>query len=544
MASTKSESSATSEHVQQARSAWQLLDMVSSGDVIARQDGSTPAPTFLLLREIARVVIGEDATEEQQDDLAKVTMQRVREIKRVVAAEAPAWCTTAKKPAQAPEALHEARQFAAELTRALTDQLQRIGKTGAKHAAGIRAREAELTPKGGPDPWRLWRLQDKSARFLKLLADALWTDEVQPMLERAARRPPAVVRAVYADRLVRAMTRQTMLPEMDDGVVRDARGVVLGHIALTTETTIEVVRRGAHALGTVAGNRLIKALIHRSHEAWNKGVQDPRRVAFEGGWQGLLNNLRVSQKDHAMVKAIAQAGQCIVWETAHAEHGGLWTWTERRGTKKAPGEIAFVLGDALTPGYADVMSRGSKHLADRIARRLVPELRFEPPMGGARERDHGPIWTLHRLMLLELVDHAEELAATGGVVISRPRWLELAREAGVGESIVDRTLDAWVAGETDLAPPLLSRVDASAWTLADKHGPEREFIRAGGAKRTERDEITDRGRARRATMHPRSHSLQSPDSVVIVESLAQCRTRVDRPPENASKIELMCDRVG
>lgn len=488
MASTKSESSATSEHVQQARSAWQLLDMVSSGDVIERQDGSTPAPTFLLLRDIARVVIGEDATEEQKDDLAKVTMQRVREIKREVASSAPAWSTCSTKPgavANTQDVLQEARTFAVELTRALTEQLQRIGKTGAKHAAGIRAREAELTQKGGPDPWRLWRLQDKSARFLKLLADALWTDEVQPMLERAARRPPAVVRAVYADRLVRAMTRQTLLPEMDDGVVRDARGAVLGHIALTTETTIEVVRRGAHALGTVAGNRLIKALIHRSHAAWNKGVQDPRRVAFEGGWQGLLNNLRVSQKDHAMVKAIAQAGQCIVWETAHAEHGGLWTWTERRGTKKAPGEIAFVLGDALTPGYADVMSRGSKHLADRIARRLVPELRFEPPMGGARERDHGPIWTLHRLMLLELVDHAEQLAASGGVVISRPRWLELAREAGVGESIVDRTLDAWVAGETDLAPPLLSRVDASAWTLADKHAPERDFIRAGGAKRTE-----------------------------------------------------------
>jgi hypothetical protein len=161
----------------------------------------------------------------------------------------------------------------------------------------------------------------------------------------------------------------------------------------------------------------------------------------------------------------------------------LWTWSERRGTKKAPGEVAFVLGDALTPGYADVMSRDGNALPARIARRLVPELRYEPPMGGARERDQGPIWTLHRLMLLEMVDHAEQLAADGGVVITRPRWLELAQHAGVSASIVDRTLDAWVTGEAESAPALVERLAADAWTLANWHGPELEFIAAGGAER-------------------------------------------------------------
>jgi hypothetical protein len=293
-----------------------------------------------------------------------------------------------------------------------------------------------------------------------------------------------VVRAVVADRLLPAMSRQTLLPDLDDGIVRDTRGLVLGRIALTTEATIEVVRRGAHALGTVPANRLIRTLIHRSHEAWNTGVQDPRSVAFQGGWSGLLKTLGVSQKDHATIKAIAQAGQCIVWETDHAKHGGLWTWSERRGTKKAAGEVAFVLGDALTPGYADVMSRDGNALPARIARRLVPELRYEPPMGGARERDQGPIWTLHRLMLLRMVDLAEELAADGAVVITRPQWIELAQHAGVSPNIVNRTLDAWMAGETDAAPPLVECRGTDAWTLAESHAPERDFITAGGAERT------------------------------------------------------------
>jgi hypothetical protein len=486
-------------HVQHARHAWQLIEQFAAGDVIEGRDGSTTEGTFSLLREIARVVIGDSATDDKQDELAKVTMQRVRELKQLVVATAsvPSWCSS-NTPLDSDHTL-EAVRFGAELTRSLTQQLEKIGKTGIRHAAGIQAREAEQAKKNALDPWRLWRLTDRSARFLKLLADASWIDYVSPTLDRFARRPSAVVRALYSDRLVLAMTKQVMLPELEDGVVRDSRGLVLGHIALTTDVTTEVVRRGAQALGTVPGNRLIRALIHRSHDAWNRGDQDPRRVAFEGGWQGLLNFLRVSQKDHALVKAIAQAGHCIQWEKATIEGGGLWTWSERRGTKKAPGEVAFTLGDALTPGYADVLSRGSKHLSDRIARRLVPELRYEPPMGGARERDHGPIWTLHRLMLLELVDRAEDLAARGGVVITRPRWLELAHIAGVSDSIVDRTLDAWVAGETDTSPSLLARVDGSAWTLADKHAPERDFIAAGGAKRTE-------GRRRRTSSKARKRS--------------------------------------
>ena len=104
-------------------------------------------------------------------------------------------------------------------------------------------------------------------------------------------------------------------------------------------------------------------------------------------------------------------------------------------------------------------------------------------MGGARDRDQGPIWTLHRLMLVELGDYAEELAQGGSVTITSERWRELAKTAGVPLSIVDRTLDAWVAGEDEKAPALLERTGKGEWTLAEPHAPEREFIAAGGAKR-------------------------------------------------------------
>jgi hypothetical protein len=375
------------------------------------------------------------------------------------------------------------------LDAAFLDVLGALGKQGKSDAQEIAQSIPDRVAERGTR-WYGWLPEVRPVqppRRLRILVRAVWHDVVQPEHEleakRIERRRPAVVRAVAADRLLPLITRQAMLPELDDGTVCDDKGRVLARIALTTDATLEAVRRGAHALGTVCGNRLIRSLIHRSHDAWNRGEQDPRKVAYEGGWTGLLHELGVSLQYQQQVKDIAKAGQCIVWETPNAKHGGLWLWSERRGTKAARGEVSFVLGDALTPGYGDELARtGGSSLPARIARRLVPELRFEPPMGGARDNEQGAIWTLHRLALVELVDSADELAKDGFVIISPGRWRELAGMARLPLSVLERTLAAWVAGENERAPQLLDRSD-DGWTLADPHEPEREFIAQGGAKR-------------------------------------------------------------
>jgi hypothetical protein len=367
----------------------------------------------------------------------------------------------------------------------LANTLQATGDHGKLLAERVRKKSRDRWS-SGEDLALLWAAPDNpfGAKWVEYLAEALWIDRVRANLERAAHRSPAIVRATLVDRVIPSMTRQAVFPEFDDGAIVDARGSTIGRIALTTGATLEAVRHGADALGKVPGHRLIRALVHRSHEAWNRGNHDPRRVSFEGGWTGLLDALRVSRKELTLVKDIAQAGQCIVWNTNHTKNGGLWTWSERKGSKAAPGEVSFVLGDVLTPGYGKELSRvGGNGLAARIARRLVPELRFDPPMGGARERDHGGIWTLHRLMLVELVDKAEQLHADGAALITPQEWQELARKARVSPNIILRTLDGWVAGESENAPPLLDRVATDAWTLASSHAPEREFIAAGGARR-------------------------------------------------------------
>lgn len=195
----------------------------------------------------------------------------------------------------------------------------------------------------------------------------------------------------------------------------------------------------------------------------------------------MLHSLGINSKYHSSVKDIANAGQCIVWSTPNATMGGLWTWSHERGTRAAPGKVVFVLGDALAPGHAAELARTSNTDRARRARRLVPELRQPPPTRHAHESVRGALWTLHRVLLVELVDHAVELRTRGMVVIKSDRWRELGAQASVPPKLVTRTLEAWVEGDED-APPLLQR-HGDEWTLAEPHAPEREFIADGGEKR-------------------------------------------------------------
>ena len=85
-------------------------------------------------------------------------------------------------------------------------------------------------------------------------------------------------------------------------------------------------------------------------------------------------------------------------------------------------------------------------------------------------------------MVLELVDRAEELHKHGAARISKRRWRELAKLAGVPASILDRVIAGFLDGD-DRTPPLLTSPRPGWYTLADAHDLERDFVNNGGAKR-------------------------------------------------------------
>ena len=207
--------------------------------------------------------------------------------------------------------------------------------------------------------------------------------------------------------------------------------------------------------------------------------------------------MRHKTRDWTLLKELAVAGQCVQWSNKVGCGGGWWTYSEQRGSCAAPGEVAFIVGEALAPHMAVMMSQaGSKSLSARCARRLVPELRHEPPVQSMRPNEYGAVWTLHRLLMVYLVDHAEALYEQGSVLLPLDQWRLLAQEAGVPRAALPRLIDSWRSGD-DKTPPLIKEVAPDAITLADDHGPEREFIVQAGRQRVQGRRRGRAGKARK-----------------------------------------------
>jgi hypothetical protein len=215
-------------------------------------------------------------------------------------------------------------------------------------------------------------------------------------------------------------------------------------------------------------------------------------VDFVGGWDGFARDLGLTSRHHnQQARDVLRLGQHIEWAARHGHAGGgWWTWTYKRGSRAGPGRVRVVLGDMLLPGYAVEMkyTAASRARLTREARRLVPELRHEPPLSAVEGGLEGPGLLLQRLFMLALVDGSDELARKGTVQIPEDEWQRLATDAGLPRERLMRVLESWCNGD-DKAPALLER-NGWGFTLASEHSLELEFLVEQGQRRI--DGLNDR----------------------------------------------------
>lgn len=351
--------------------------------------------------------------------------------------------------------------------------------------------------------WTTWIPKpDDDPLVLKVIARLIWMRHIHPWWKKERDqlryRRAALVRAVVADEILVVQTKQAYLPGLDDGLIRDNRGRTIARIV--DGAPLVSVREGLELLGTVTGHRLIRALVHRGYDQWDTNKADFRAVQFDGGWSAVAKAVKYKTRDWSILQKLAKAGQHVDWQAASGHQGGgWWTFTTKRGARGNPGWVRFILGDAILPGYADTMTRldKAKSHTSRSARRLIPELRYEPPVSILHERSHGHAWTLQRLFMLEMVDNAEELYRNGAIILLPKQWNKLAQKAGLPPNTISRLLSHWIAGEDENAPPLLQSPDRDAWTLADSYKFERDFIHETGRNRVEGRINARKGKARK-----------------------------------------------
>ena len=357
----------------------------------------------------------------------------------------------------------------------------------ADRAAALRRKSRDRLAEydaGACDASELFKLWADSARgALRAVARTLWVAGVQDeWRERSAERP-AIARGVALDVLAPVMCGRVLIA--DSGLVRDTAGQQLGRIAALDAQALQVLQANLDLFRSVAAHRLLRCLVLATHDAWMAGRSDPWTVEFVGGFGGLAQTIGDRTNDFRRLQAILNAGQQVNWEHPAMTIGGLWTWTYHRGGPGSTGLLRIRVGDALGPTLGAQLARTGGHgrLA-RLARRLVPELRHEPPLSAVRDSDQGAAWMLHRLLLVELVDHASVLASEGSVPIRAARWRELAVDARLPASSLSRLLGSWASGDS-IAPPLCLEAEPGRFTLAAPHAAAREFIAESGRRRVD-----------------------------------------------------------
>lgn len=307
-------------------------------------------------------------------------------------------------------------------------------------------------------------------------------------------------------------------------VTRDGR--VVAEIASVPGFTLDAIIRGSRALGTVAGHRLVRAVVTQVHENLRRvkarerglimaaadrpdeaaelarnaaqeidlGLNDPGWVVFPGGWRGFRETLRIPEnpKGVRLGKDLVTAGHALRFSGRGYQVSGLWTSISlKRGSRHRPGFLALYAGACFMPRFVNALPPDV-----RAVRWRVPELRHEPPVSTLNSKQQGPAWNLARLVMLELVEKAPQLLADGAVVISEPRWAQLGEVARVAnKQALECILERFTAGDDD-APPFLVR-DGDRWTLASPHRAEQEYILDGARTRAARQATTRKSRAKR-----------------------------------------------
>jgi hypothetical protein len=456
------------------------------------------------LQELVRFVLEHFAAEEEERGAASWALTDAAALFRAAQVrDLRTWCQKLRKAARMDSDQPPQDEAGAQVLADVVSLFNGLNPQAARDLAAAGAADAWSIWAAKPDSWFVEDGQRRQAAdawsmVLRRLGAALWLRR-EPEAAANARNGPALTRGVLRGEVVELMTTaQKWLPGMEEREVKDRRGRIVATIDAAA-ADLALVHEGLAALRAPVGHRLVKSLVLTAHAQAAAGDTDARVVAF-AGWSALAEALKWTNRDYSTLKALALAGASVAWHERGGTHGGGW-WSyeaERQGRRF---KVSFSLSPRLLPKHgAELAHDAGSSIEAREARRLIPELRYEPPIGGLNERSHGAAWNLHRLFLVELVDKAEELAQDGAVVIPERRWLELANLAGLPEVHLGRLLASWHEGESEEAPALVESSDR-AYRLAERpHSPEHDFIVDGGKMR-----IQGRrgGRLRRKTGRPK-----------------------------------------
>lgn len=383
------------------------------------------------------------------------------------------------------------------LDTAYIEELSTLGKEGKKDADQLTKGIPQQIQLSGTR-WYGWLPEVRPVRpprRLRVLARLLWRYEVEPQLDREARRRmrnhQSVAMPIHVE-LTKLWSRQGKPVQNDSPqlVFPDGSVVSFDRCPLVDSDTLAVVSRGIELLGSVDAHRLLRFEVRTGYERWRDEIEPRHVIDVPRGYGELAELLGVRDKAAPKrLRAILMAQRMCSFPLPGPDRGtgNLIVLSEWEGSGRRPGRIRIELGTMLMPNYGQDLKAALTSREFERSKKLVPLVGLPPFVGSVNE--HGPQATLSMLVTRELRLHATELVREGGVRIGLERWAALADEARIPRGQVTQKLgqiiDRWTRDGDD-GPAFLKTIGKDPlYTLGDEHEAARRFLLEGGKREIE-----------------------------------------------------------
>lgn len=362
--------------------------------------------------------------------------------------------------------------------------LSRIGNvsSGLSEVQLIKSRDRWTSKeKHGPEMWTLWSLIDDcepaltAPRFMYIVANGLWNDRVKKRWEREIKSTPAITSAFFNITVKPLITQAIYVDNQGDRIIfADQNGEVFSTIPHIDQSMIKLICKGMKGFGSMDGQRLLRWEICSGFEQWKNGIDDPRVINTEGGYEGIARIIgSESNRSITNVKALLYAQAYGKFELPSGGVGNMLTLVEKeKHANGQPSKISLTLGECLMPNYAQCLPKGAQ-------RRLVPIIGLPPLVCSRNTHANQAIFQL--LILEEFAKQSDRLANEGSILISNELLRELCEQSGMSRNNLEMVMKAWTDDDKESTAFLQKQGDE--YSLSARYENVQNFLEEQGRQR-------------------------------------------------------------
>ncbi|PJD94550.1 MAG: hypothetical protein CK425_11260 [Parachlamydia sp.] len=311
-----------------------------------------------------------------------------------------------------------------------------------------------------------------------ILGEVLWTDVVKTKWERQTRHTPAIAKGVLITTIKPPLSKDTKI-EVKDSMITcySDEGKIISTVPCIDPKLVNLICKGMQAFSSLCGHKLLRWQVQTGFRNWVEGNNDPRLICTSGGYQGIANLIGcgASNKSPSEVKAILHAQAFGQFNFPQGGTGNMIILREIEKYRNGePSKINIILGEMLLPNFTHLMPAGEK-------RRLVP-ITDLPPLIGSKNT-HAAQAMLQILILEEFSNQSDKLASSGSILLPISKWKELAHQANLAQSYVEKIIAGWT--EDDLFSKAFLQKQGDEYTLGPSYSLVTNFLEYQGKQRIE-----------------------------------------------------------